>query len=109
VPAVLITDERWVPWALDTDAYALVKVTHDAVGDVKVDLDQCHDAPGALEWVLRTDAESDGEATLGLLRSLDDILELRQHVCRFGRPGSLTPQQIHQLVDAYVRRSGVQE
>ena len=107
---MLITDGRWVPWALDTDRYTLVKLGDESHGDVRVDLEQCHDAPGVLDWVLQIDAgELGDQATVGLIRSLDDILEVRQNICRFAQPGTLTTPEIHRLVDEYVRRSGVHE
>jgi hypothetical protein len=107
---VLITDPRWIPWSLDTDSYALVKVTGDAVTDLRVDLEQCLESARVLDWLLKVDQEDvEGTLALALLRSLSDVLELSHTLCQFGRSATLSVSQMHLMVDAWVRRSGVHE
>ena len=40
---------------------------------------------------------------------LCDVLELSHTICPFGKPASLGVTQMHLMVDAYVRRSGVHD
>ena len=106
---VLITDPRWAPWSLDTEHYSLLRLGGEESADYPVDLERCLDSANVLDWLLHVDAGQgqDDRTTLGLLRALADLLEPRQHLCPFGRSTGLTRGRMRDLVDAYVRRSGV--
>lgn len=107
---MLITDPRWRPWSLDTEAYTLVRIAQDEIADYPVDLDRCLDSANVLDWLFHIDASArDDQDTLGLIRAMEDLLEPQQHLCAFGKSTTLTPVEMRHLVDAYVRRSGITE
>ena len=107
--AVLITDPRWIPWSLDTDSYALVRLTEEAVTDLQVDLEDCLEPARVLDQLLQVDRGQTDAVVLALLHALSDVLEVSHTICPFGRPAGLGITQMRLMVDAYVRRSGVHE
>jgi hypothetical protein len=106
---VLITDPRWIPWSLDTDSYALVKLAEEEVTDLRVDLENCLEPARVLDQLLQVDRDQTGPVALALLHALSDVLELSHTICPFGKPAGLGITQMRLMVDAYVRRSGVHE
>jgi hypothetical protein len=103
----MIGNERWAPWVLDTQDYALVRMGEREVADYPVDLLTCVNSAEVLDWIFQIEGRWDGEVTPAFIRAIDDILHPQANLCSMGQPKTLTPKAIKQLVaeaDAKYRR-----
>ena len=89
---------RWVPWRLEEEWRALVHVPTR----YEVDLKTCLDAPQVRDWIAQVARTpwADDAPLAGLVRALEDILRLPEHICGSGYPGEITPQRVGELVTA---------
>lgn len=89
---------EWGPWQLDPDTAELVH-TDPIPGTAHtyaVDLDGCRTPAQVLDWITQVAAKTwaDDATTAGLVRALDDLLNMQGSLCPSGRTKTLTRTQL---------------
>lgn len=98
---VVLADDRWLGWRLDAHAYTL-DLVRDGVDLYQVDLERCTTSARVLDWIaqVRGKAWADVGALAGLVRALDDVIDLQATLCSFGEDSPRTPAVLRSLVDS---------
>jgi hypothetical protein len=71
-----------------------------------VDLERCLDSADVLDWIAQVGKKNyaDDAVLAGLVRALDDVLDVQANLCSFGRHKTITAEQARALaVHAAVR------
>jgi hypothetical protein len=96
----------WGPWMLDPSNRVL-KANDDERNEYEIDLDQCLTAPQVLDWIAQVTHKTwaDDATVAGLVRALDDVLNLQANFCPSGesRP-KLSLEKISERVHATVEQ-----
>jgi hypothetical protein len=89
----------WGPWALNRATYAL---GHTGDIDYWIDLDSCTTSAEVLDWIAQISHKTwaDDATLAGLVRALDDVLNLQAHLCPSGASKQLTVKRLRSRVDA---------
>ncbi|HZD66147.1 MAG TPA: hypothetical protein VE152_08625 [Acidimicrobiales bacterium] len=98
----ILTSPEWGPWELELEAFALA-VDLEAGGSsyrYEVDLKACTSSAQVLDWLgeLAGKAWADDRTVAGLVRALNDLLDLQTTLCPWGQDRTITGDQVEQLV-----------
>jgi hypothetical protein len=89
----------WGPWRLDASNLVL------HAGEYEIHLYECDSAAKVLDWIAQIAGKSwgDNETLAGLVRVLDDVLDMQANLCSFGQSGEpLTRERLHEMASAAV-------
>jgi len=85
--AAKLENRNWGPWKLRKSNYTLVLPYGDRRGDrYYIDLETCTTSAGVLDWIAQVTLKTwaDDAVIAGLVRALNDILELQGTLCGGG-------------------------
>lgn len=87
----------WGPWELDTDVLVLRRT--DQLDAYEVDLEQCLDSAGVLDWIFQIlhKDHRDRAAVTGLVNALDDVLHPQRCLCSGGTGKQITGAQVRDM------------
>ncbi|WP_219461428.1 hypothetical protein [Nonomuraea rhizosphaerae] len=104
-----IADTAWNGWRLQPDKLLLTLC--DSTGHDLYDLQiqQFTSSSRILDFLVHVSKRGwpgidTGQATIGLLKAIDDILRLQTNVCAGGANQQLQDAQVSELINAYVQR-----
>ena len=93
---------RWGPWQLSNSGEAL---TLDRSGQQLendwIDLTRCTTPAEVLDTIFHAarHGEVDDATIAGMIRALDDLLDPMANLCSGGRPKTLSPRKLRELLD----------
>lgn len=86
----------WGPWRLGTRSWVLYPT---GPYRYEVDLEECLDSARVLDWIAQVAQKTwaDNATVAGLIRALDDVLQLQGSLCGCGTGKTITTGRVRQL------------
>jgi hypothetical protein len=96
----------WGPWTLNPANYTLELGPDGCL--YWVDLEDCDTAAQVLDWIAQVARKTwaDDTTLAGLVRALNDVLNLQSSLCPSGQSKRMTNAQIRARVRTYAQRAG---
>src|SRR5581483_6643128 len=97
---------NWNGWRLDARE-AMLLTPEDCVVEYEIDLNQCKNPAEVLDWIAQMKHKTwvDDSLLAGLVRALDDILDMQANLCSCGNAKELSGSDIEFLVSPFRRSS----
>jgi hypothetical protein len=104
LPDWVLHRQDWGPWRLTSEGALEPSDPGQGLGSYQIDLATCTDSANVLDWIVQVAHKLDATDAIvaGLVRALDDILQLQSNVCGWGTSKTMTREQIAYLVNTAI-------